>query len=251
MGRRPHRHQPGPGLSSRLDPQGRQRRLHQAGGRCEGGVLVGATSAGPTGGEVLSMLTLAVHAADTCAAPTEMIYAYPTFHRAVEDALSQLGSGCDRLGGPSPVPPEQPLPAQRDRPDDDEQADVEQQLHRRASRLVPAIECDRQGDVGSGRDGGDGDKPPISAPARDSVRDTTPTIPATTATTTENRFGELIRSDTGLTPRRYSSGASPSPRMHKAKSRVTPIAPGSPPAGRVAPWRTACRLRRSGPERRR
>ncbi len=56
----------------------------------ERGVLVGATSAGPMGGEVLSMLTLAVHARIPVQRLTEMIYAYPTFHRAVEDALSQL-----------------------------------------------------------------------------------------------------------------------------------------------------------------
>jgi pyruvate/2-oxoglutarate dehydrogenase complex dihydrolipoamide dehydrogenase (E3) component len=55
------------------------------------GVLVGATSAGPMGGEVLSMLTLAVHAAVPVQRLAEMIYAYPTFHRAVADAVSQLG----------------------------------------------------------------------------------------------------------------------------------------------------------------
>jgi len=54
------------------------------------GVLVGATSAGPMGGEVLSMLTLAVHAAVPLRRLTEMIYAYPTFHRAVLSALEQL-----------------------------------------------------------------------------------------------------------------------------------------------------------------
>ena len=54
------------------------------------GVLVGATSAGPVGGEVLSMLTLAVHAEIPVQRLREMIYAYPTFHRAVEDALSRL-----------------------------------------------------------------------------------------------------------------------------------------------------------------
>jgi pyruvate/2-oxoglutarate dehydrogenase complex dihydrolipoamide dehydrogenase (E3) component len=54
------------------------------------GVLVGATSAGPMGGEVLSMLTLAVHAAVPVRQLTAMIYAYPTFHRAVRDALEQL-----------------------------------------------------------------------------------------------------------------------------------------------------------------
>jgi pyruvate/2-oxoglutarate dehydrogenase complex dihydrolipoamide dehydrogenase (E3) component len=56
----------------------------------ERGFLVGATSAGPAGGEVLSMLTLAVHAHVPVQRLTEMIYAYPTFHRAVEDALSRL-----------------------------------------------------------------------------------------------------------------------------------------------------------------
>jgi pyruvate/2-oxoglutarate dehydrogenase complex dihydrolipoamide dehydrogenase (E3) component len=56
----------------------------------EQGVLVGATSAGPAGGEVLSMLTLAVHARVPLQRLTDMIYAYPTFHRAVEDALHRL-----------------------------------------------------------------------------------------------------------------------------------------------------------------
>jgi pyruvate/2-oxoglutarate dehydrogenase complex dihydrolipoamide dehydrogenase (E3) component len=54
------------------------------------GVLVGATSAGPVGGEVLSMLTLAVHARVPVQRLREMIYAYPTFHRAVEPALADL-----------------------------------------------------------------------------------------------------------------------------------------------------------------
>jgi pyruvate/2-oxoglutarate dehydrogenase complex dihydrolipoamide dehydrogenase (E3) component len=56
------------------------------------GVLVGATSAGPAGGEVLSMLTLAVHAAIPVQRLTEMIYAYPTFHRAVSEALAKFGA---------------------------------------------------------------------------------------------------------------------------------------------------------------
>jgi pyruvate/2-oxoglutarate dehydrogenase complex dihydrolipoamide dehydrogenase (E3) component len=56
----------------------------------ERGVLVGATSAGPAGGEVLSMLTLAVHAPVPVQRLTEMIYAYPTFHRAVSDTLDKL-----------------------------------------------------------------------------------------------------------------------------------------------------------------
>lgn len=55
------------------------------------GLLVGATSAGPWGGEVLSMLTLAVHARVPVATLRTMIYAYPTFHRGVLDALADLG----------------------------------------------------------------------------------------------------------------------------------------------------------------
>ncbi|WAH98177.1 dihydrolipoyl dehydrogenase family protein [Arthrobacter sp. MMS18-M83] len=54
------------------------------------GILVGATSAGPNGGEVLSMLTLAVHERTSLNRLREMIYAYPTFHRAIEDALRKL-----------------------------------------------------------------------------------------------------------------------------------------------------------------
>ncbi len=54
------------------------------------GVLVGATTVGPGGGEMLSMLATAVHAEVPTATLRSMIYAYPTFHRAVEDALSRL-----------------------------------------------------------------------------------------------------------------------------------------------------------------
>jgi pyruvate/2-oxoglutarate dehydrogenase complex dihydrolipoamide dehydrogenase (E3) component len=56
----------------------------------EQGVLVGATSAGPTGGEVLSALAVAVHARVPISALRHMIYAYPTFHRGIEDALRDL-----------------------------------------------------------------------------------------------------------------------------------------------------------------
>ncbi|MCQ4083771.1 NAD(P)/FAD-dependent oxidoreductase [Streptomyces sp. RB6PN25] len=63
------------------------------------GVLVGATSAGPMGGEVLYGLAVAVQ----CQVPIEqlrhMIYAYPTFHRAVEDALADLRRGREADAG--------------------------------------------------------------------------------------------------------------------------------------------------------
>ncbi|GAA2606783.1 NAD(P)/FAD-dependent oxidoreductase [Streptomyces axinellae] len=55
------------------------------------GVLVGATAAGPMGGEVLYGLAVAVRAAVPVATLRDMIYAYPTFHRGVLDALADLG----------------------------------------------------------------------------------------------------------------------------------------------------------------
>jgi pyruvate/2-oxoglutarate dehydrogenase complex dihydrolipoamide dehydrogenase (E3) component len=56
-------------------------------------VLIGATAMGPCGGEVLGMLTLAVHAEIPVPQLRSMIYAYPTFHRGVEDALRDLVEG--------------------------------------------------------------------------------------------------------------------------------------------------------------
>jgi pyruvate/2-oxoglutarate dehydrogenase complex dihydrolipoamide dehydrogenase (E3) component len=55
------------------------------------GVLLGATSAGPAGGEVLGALAVAVHAKVSTQSLRQMIYAYPTFHRAIEEALKNLG----------------------------------------------------------------------------------------------------------------------------------------------------------------
>jgi pyruvate/2-oxoglutarate dehydrogenase complex dihydrolipoamide dehydrogenase (E3) component len=54
------------------------------------GVLVGATAMGPNGGEVLGLLTIAVHARVPIASLRQMIYAYPTFHKGIEDALRNL-----------------------------------------------------------------------------------------------------------------------------------------------------------------
>jgi pyruvate/2-oxoglutarate dehydrogenase complex dihydrolipoamide dehydrogenase (E3) component len=53
-------------------------------------VLVGATSAGPWGGEVLSALQVAIRAEVPLATLRNMPYAYPTFYRAIEDALKAL-----------------------------------------------------------------------------------------------------------------------------------------------------------------
>ncbi len=53
-------------------------------------ILVGATSVGPAGGEVLGLLSLAVHAKIPISTVKSMIYAYPTFHKGVEDALNEF-----------------------------------------------------------------------------------------------------------------------------------------------------------------
>jgi len=56
------------------------------------GVLAGATSAGPVGGEVLGALAVAVHGQVPVADLRAMIYAYPSFHRGIEDALRGLAT---------------------------------------------------------------------------------------------------------------------------------------------------------------
>jgi pyruvate/2-oxoglutarate dehydrogenase complex dihydrolipoamide dehydrogenase (E3) component len=53
-------------------------------------ILVGATSVGPVGGEVLGLLSLAVHAKIPLPTVRSMIFAYPTFHKGIEDALNEL-----------------------------------------------------------------------------------------------------------------------------------------------------------------
>jgi pyruvate/2-oxoglutarate dehydrogenase complex dihydrolipoamide dehydrogenase (E3) component len=57
------------------------------------GVLVGALSIGPCGGEVLALLTLAVHAEVPLTTLRSMFFAYPTFHRALGAALRDLEVG--------------------------------------------------------------------------------------------------------------------------------------------------------------
>jgi pyruvate/2-oxoglutarate dehydrogenase complex dihydrolipoamide dehydrogenase (E3) component len=62
------------------------------------GVLVGATAMCPYGGEVFSMLALAVHAELTLETLRTMIFAYPTFHRAVDSALWSPNSAAKIAG---------------------------------------------------------------------------------------------------------------------------------------------------------
>jgi pyruvate/2-oxoglutarate dehydrogenase complex dihydrolipoamide dehydrogenase (E3) component len=58
-----------------------------------GGHLVGATVVAPGGGEILGLLTLAVHAKVPLATLASMHYAYPTLHRAISEALATLDLG--------------------------------------------------------------------------------------------------------------------------------------------------------------
>ncbi|MGZ6754101.1 MAG: dihydrolipoyl dehydrogenase family protein [Nocardioides sp.] len=56
----------------------------------ERGVLVGATTVAPYGGEVVGLLATAVHAEVPVERLLTMHYAFPTFHRAIETALHAL-----------------------------------------------------------------------------------------------------------------------------------------------------------------
>ena len=57
------------------------------------GVLVGATAAGPHGGEMLGLLSLAVHARLPLAELRSMIYAFPTFYGGIGEAVGAYGRG--------------------------------------------------------------------------------------------------------------------------------------------------------------
>ncbi len=56
------------------------------------GVLIGPT-AGPAGGEGLYGLAVAIQTGIPADRLRHMMFAYPTFHRAVEEALADLGHG--------------------------------------------------------------------------------------------------------------------------------------------------------------
>jgi pyruvate/2-oxoglutarate dehydrogenase complex dihydrolipoamide dehydrogenase (E3) component len=66
----------------------------------DNGLLVGATSAGPQGGEVLSMLSLAVQAKVPYQQLRHMIYAYPTFHGGIGEATGAYGRGTMKVIDP-------------------------------------------------------------------------------------------------------------------------------------------------------
>jgi pyruvate/2-oxoglutarate dehydrogenase complex dihydrolipoamide dehydrogenase (E3) component len=90
------------GLSVRIGhaeiPESSRGWIHQAGNEgiiklvadADRGVLVGATAVAPAGGEVIGLLSAAVHAEIPIATLRTMHFAYPTFHRAIEAALDDL-----------------------------------------------------------------------------------------------------------------------------------------------------------------
>ena len=90
------------GLSVRVGqaeiPESSRGWIHQAGNEgiikvvadADRGVLVGATAVSPAGGEVIGLLSAAVHAEIPISTLRTMHFAYPTFHRAIEAALDGL-----------------------------------------------------------------------------------------------------------------------------------------------------------------
>ena len=59
----------------------------------QSGVLLGATTVGPRGGEMLGLLNLAVHARLPLSELRSMIYAFPTFYGAIGEAIGAYGRG--------------------------------------------------------------------------------------------------------------------------------------------------------------
>ncbi len=57
------------------------------------GTLIGATAVGPSGGEILGMLTLAVHARIPLTKLRSMIFAFPTFTGGIGEAIGAYGRG--------------------------------------------------------------------------------------------------------------------------------------------------------------
>jgi pyruvate/2-oxoglutarate dehydrogenase complex dihydrolipoamide dehydrogenase (E3) component len=64
------------------------------------GVLVGATAVGPHGGEMLGLLSLAVHARVALAELRSMIYAFPTFYGGIGEAVGAYGRGLSTVIDP-------------------------------------------------------------------------------------------------------------------------------------------------------
>lgn len=68
------------------------------------GTLVGATAVGPQGGEVLGMLSTAIHARVPVDDLVAMIYPFPTFYGGVGEALGAYGRGLMSVLDPATSP---------------------------------------------------------------------------------------------------------------------------------------------------
>lgn len=67
----------------------------------ESGTLVGGTVVAPNGGEVLGLLSLAVHQRTPIDALRNMTYAFPTFHGGIGEALGAYARGTGKVIDPS------------------------------------------------------------------------------------------------------------------------------------------------------
>ncbi len=70
----------------------------------DAGVLVGAAAAGPSGAEVLGMLSVAIRSRVPVEDLVNMIYAFPTFYGGVGEALGAFGRGITRVLDPDTPP---------------------------------------------------------------------------------------------------------------------------------------------------
>jgi pyruvate/2-oxoglutarate dehydrogenase complex dihydrolipoamide dehydrogenase (E3) component len=66
--------------------------------------LVGATAVGPRGGDVLGILTTAVHAKVPIATLQRMIYPYPTFNGGIGETIGAYGRGIGKVLDPDAHP---------------------------------------------------------------------------------------------------------------------------------------------------
>jgi hypothetical protein len=64
-------------------------------------VLVGRRRVGPHGGEILGLLSAAVHARIPVASLRTMIYAYPTFHGGLGETLGAYARGIGTVLDPA------------------------------------------------------------------------------------------------------------------------------------------------------
>ena len=63
-------------------------------------VIVGATTVGPSGGEILGLLTLAIREQTPLLRLRSMIYPFPTFYGAIGEAIGAYGRGTGTVVDP-------------------------------------------------------------------------------------------------------------------------------------------------------